>query len=167
MKPSDHPEFFRLPPPEGRSRESTIRLDAQGRFTHEGVPVEHAGMARAFASWIGRHPDDGRYILNNGWDWTYFSVEDVPFFVVSVRDDAGRPRLVLSDGSEEPLEPAGLRASGEEALYVSVKGGQFEARFGRSAQLELGPWLAEAADGTLGLLISGARYPLPASGGGS
>lgn len=161
MKPSDHPEFFRLPPPEGRSRESTIVLDARGRFSHDGAPVEHAGMARAFASWIARHPDDGRYILNNGWDWTYFRVEDVPYFVVSVRDDAGRPTLVLSDGSEEPLLPAGLRASAEDALYVAVKGGEFEARFSREGQLGLAPWLEEGAEGVLELSILGARYPLP------
>lgn len=165
MKPSDHPEFFRLPPPEGRSRESTIVLDARGRFTHDGVPVEHAGMARAFASWIARHPDDGRYILNNGWDWTYFRVEDVPYFVVSLRDDAGRPTLVLSDGSEEPLSPAGLRAGAGDALYVSVKGGAFDARFSREGQLGLAPWLVEGPDGALELSILGARYPLSSGNG--
>ena len=165
MKPSDHPEFFRLPPPEGRSRESTIVLDARGRFSHEGAPVEHAGMARAFASWIGRHPDDGRYILNNGWDWTYFRVEDVPFFVVSVRDDGGRPTLVLSDGTEEELDPASLRAGKGEALYASVKSGAFEARFSREGQLGLAPWLFEGPDGALGLLILGVRYALPSENG--
>jgi hypothetical protein len=161
MKPSDHPEFFRLPPPEGRSRESTIVLDAHGRFSHEGRPVEHVGMARAFASWIGRHPDDGRYILNNGWDWTYFRVEDVPFFVLSVRDVEGRPKLVLSDGTEEALDPTGVRVQADDALYVSVKGGLFEARFSRQAQLDLAPWLSEDAGGVLGLRILGVRYPLP------
>ena len=35
MKPGDHPEFFRFPAPEGRSRESTIRLDAEGTFHHD------------------------------------------------------------------------------------------------------------------------------------
>jgi hypothetical protein len=161
MKPSDHPEFFRLPPPEGRSRESTIVLDARGRFRHDGSLVEHAGMARAFASWIGRHPDDGRYILNNGWDWTYFQVEDVPFFVISVRDDGGRPILVLSDGTEEALDPARLRAGADDALYVSVKGGVFEARFSREGQLGLAPWISEGADGQVGLLSLGVWHPLP------
>src|SRR5262249_32567480 len=31
MKPGDHPDFFRLPPPPGRSRESRIVLDDLGR----------------------------------------------------------------------------------------------------------------------------------------
>ena len=80
VRPGDHPDFFRLPPPPGRSRESTIVLDAEGRFFHEGAPVTHRGMARAFASWVARHPDDGRYILSNGYDWSYFRVEDAPRF---------------------------------------------------------------------------------------
>src|SRR6185369_4619763 len=117
-RPGDHPDFFRLPPPPGRSRESTIRLDALGRFIHDGHLVEHPGMRRAFASWIARHPDDGRFILSNGYDWTYFTVEDVPFFVETVRSVGGAPVLVLSDGSEEPLDPKTLTTGDAGALYL-------------------------------------------------
>jgi hypothetical protein len=136
-------------------------LDANGRFSHDGLPVEHAGMARAFASWIGRHPDNGRYVLNNGWDWTYFQVEDTPFFVVSVRDEGGRPWLVLSDGSEEELDPRRLRMGADDALYASVKEGAFEARFSREGQLGLAPWLSEGPGGQLGLSSLGVWHPLP------
>lgn len=160
MRPADHPDFFRLPPPEGRSRESTIRLDAAGRFTHDGAPVEHPGMARAFASWIARHPDDGRYVLNNGWDWTYFTVEDVPFFVERVFERGGRPWLELSDGSEEALDPRALRMPAEDTLYVRVKQGAFEARFRRHAQLGLGPWLEALPNGQLALGIGTERHVL-------
>src|SRR5687768_17693940 len=122
MKPGDHPEFFRLPPPEGRSRESTIVLTRDGRFLHNGEPVEHPGMARAFASWIGRHPDDGRYILNNGYDWSYFEVEQSPIFVESVRFEDGTPVLRLFDGSEEPLNPQELWVGERDALFTRVRG---------------------------------------------
>src|SRR6185436_15407504 len=54
MKPGNHPDFFRLPPPPGRSRESRIVLDAEGRFSNAGIPIDHEGMAVAFASWIRR-----------------------------------------------------------------------------------------------------------------
>jgi len=161
-RPADHPDFFRLPPPPGRSRESTIVLEASGRFIHDGTPVEHRPMARAFATWIRRHPDDGRYILSNGYDWTYFTVEDAPFFVETVRDVRGEPWLVLSDGSEEPLDPRALRFGPGEVLYVTVKGNEFDARFAREAQLGLAPWLDEGTSGALELVISGVRYPLPA-----
>ena len=60
MKPGEHPEFFRFPAPEGRSRESTIRLDGEGRFFHDEALVEHPKLRDALHTWIARHPEDGR-----------------------------------------------------------------------------------------------------------
>lgn len=153
MKPGDHPEFFRFPAPEGRSRESTIRLDGEGRFFHDGELVEHPKLAAALHTWISRHPDDGRYILTNGYDWTYFTVEDVPFFVrsVSVAPDGASVTLTLSDGSSEPWAPEATRVGKgggrEGALYTQVKraaqGGPFDAKFTRHAQLGLAPLVGD------------------------
>jgi len=151
MKPGDHPEFFRFPAPEGRSRESTIRLDAQGRFWHEGAVVEHAGLAAALGTWIGRHPDDGRYILTNGYDWTYFTVDDAPFFVRALRAEPDRIVLSLSDGTEEPWDPEQTRVGDDGALYAIVKrserGGPYEAKFTTHAQSSLYPHLVESGSG--------------------
>src|SRR5580692_1501771 len=105
MRPGDHPEFFRFPAPDGLSRESTLRLDRQGRFWHDGERVEHAGLAAALRSWIGRHPDDGRYHLTIGYAWTYFTVEDAPYSVFSLRIEPFRVILHLDDGTEEPWHP--------------------------------------------------------------
>jgi hypothetical protein len=147
MKPGDHPEFFRFPAPEGRSRESTIRLDAAGRFWHEGRQVEHAGLATAFHSWIRRHPDDGRYILSNGYDWSYFTVDDAPYFVRAVRIEPQRVTLLLSDGTEEDWDPESSRVGPDGALYAPVKrkapGGPFEAKFTQHAQASLAPAMVE------------------------
>ncbi|HKO50785.1 MAG TPA: hypothetical protein VJV79_23860 [Polyangiaceae bacterium] len=167
MRPGDHPEFFRLPAPEGRSRESSIVLDAQGRFQHDGQLVEHPGMARAFASWIDRHPDDGRFILNNGYDWSYFQVEDVPFFVLGVREEAGRLLLLLSDGNESPLAPGSLQLGAQGALYTEVKNSRFRARFTQAAQIALEPWLVQAENGEIFLEIGDQRHAVENSGGGS
>jgi hypothetical protein len=160
MKPGDHPEFFRFPAPEGRSRESSIRLDREGRFWHDGALVEHPGMQRAFATWIDRHPDDGRFILNNGYDWTYFSVDDVPYFVRALAIDSDGASVVLSDDSREPLDPATLRVDERGAVYISVKRGRFQARFLPEAQASLGPLLVEQEDGALALEVGGRRYPI-------
>jgi hypothetical protein len=147
VKPADHPEFFRLPPPEGRSRESAIRLDPSGRFWHEDRPVAHEGLAAALQTWIRRHPDDGRFILSNGYDWTYFTVEDAPYFIRSVAIGPDRILLRLSDGSEEAWAPEGTRIGADDALYTLVKrgapGGPYEAKFTRHAQTSLGPALVE------------------------
>ncbi len=165
MKPGDHPEFFRFPAPEGRSRESTIRLDPEGHFWHEGNLVEHAKLAQAMHGWVSRHPDDGRYILTNGYDWTYFTVEDAPYFVRSLRllpEETKLPAeetnlgsetvvLELSDGTEEPWDPGSSRVGANEALYAKVKRGSergaFDAKFTRFAQSQLAPVLVQTSDG--------------------
>ncbi len=152
MKPGDHPEFFRFPAPEGRSRESTLRLDGEGRFFHDDALVEHPKLAEALHTWIARHPDDGRFILTNGYDWTYFTVDDVPYFVRSLRITDGGPTerdavLVLSDGTEETLDPSTLTVGPRGDLYLEVKhaakGGRFRAKLTRFAQTQLAPLLEE------------------------
>jgi hypothetical protein len=151
MKPSDHPEFFRFPAPEGRSRESTIVLDAEGHFFHDGARVEHPRLEAAMHRWISRHPEDGRFILTNGYDWTYITVKDAPFFVTSLRIEEPRVRLILSDGSEERWDPRTTRVGADDALYAEVKAGQaggpYEAKFSRHAQASLAPLLVLRADG--------------------
>lgn len=165
MKPGDHPEFFRFPPPPGRSRESTLRLDAEGRFLHDGAPVDHPKLAAALHTWIARHPDDGRYILTNGYDWTYFTVDDVPFFVRSIKAVDGDVILVLSDATEEPLDPATVRVGPRGDLYLQVKrdakGGPFDAKMTRFAQTQLAEFLTEE-DGGVVLATRRGRVRLPA-----
>jgi hypothetical protein len=168
MKPGDHPEFFRFPAPEGRSRESTIRLDARGRFWHSGALVEHAGLARALHSWISRHPDDARYVLTNGYDWTYFRVDDAPYFVQSLRVESNRIVLLLTDGTEEAWDPPATRVGTDSALYATVKrnapGGPYEAKFTRHAQGSLGPLLVQTeAGGPLAVRV-GERVIIVGSG---
>jgi hypothetical protein len=163
MKPIDHPDFFRLPPPAGSSRESSIVLDAGGRFWHEGQPVTHPGLQRAFATWIARHPDDGRYILSNGYDWTYFRVEGTPFFVQGLRLEGQTLYLTLSDGSEEALVPETLRVGHDDALVARVKNGSFEARFTPGAQAALVPYVVESGQGEPALALGGREYPIPAA----
>src|SRR6476659_7824640 len=161
MKPGEHPDFYRLAPPPGTSRESTIVLDAEGRFWHDGERVEHPALEKALHGWIARHPDDGRFILTNGYDWTYFKVDDVPFTVRSLRVEPDSVMLTLSDETEEPLVPETLRVGRGDALYAKVKGGSFEARFTRHAQTALAPALGEGKGGTLTLRVGQREYELP------
>lgn len=160
MRPGEHPEFFRLAPPDGRSRESSIRLARDGRFFHEGVLVEHRGLADAMHTWISRHPDDGRFILNNGWDWTYFTVEDTPFSVLRVECTGDEAWLHLSNGSRVPLDPScvAIDADGSLVATVWVQNSDFEARFTRHAQTELEPCLVEQ-EGEVALRAFGKVSP--------
>lgn len=164
MKPADHPEFFRFPAPEGRSRESTIVLDAEGRFFHDGERVAHPKLEAAMHTWIARHPEDGRWILTNGYDWTYFTVLDTPYIVRELRVDAPRIMLVLSDATLEPFHPERTRVASDDALVTQVKstalGGPFEAKFSRHAQTSLGPYLATDEDNRMFVSFGGERVAM-------
>jgi hypothetical protein len=181
-RPADHPDFFCRPPPAGQSRESRIRLDGEGRFWHEEALVDRPALRAALHRWISRHPDDGRYILENGYDWCYFTVDDVPCFVVGLHATADAVMLTLADGSEEPLDPATLREGAGGALYARVKantpGGAFDAKLTRAAQAALLPLVVEGPADSPGprpeedptaegsrpyLLVGGRRWPLPSS----
>ena len=144
MKPGDHPDFYRIAPPPGTSRESTIVLDREGRFWHDGARVDHAALERALRSWVARHPDDGRFILTNGYDWCYFRVDDAPCHVDALRIEGDKVTLILAGGDEEPLDPATLVVGEDGVVYARVKGGGFEARFSRHAQTQLAPLLTAA-----------------------
>jgi uncharacterized protein len=160
VKPGDHPDFYRFAPPPGTSRESTLVLDREGRFWHDGARVEHPALERALRSWIDRHPDNGRFILTNGYDWCYFDVEDAPFSVQSIRveDEGDRVMAILSDDTEEPLDPSTLCIGRGDAVYAKVKRGRFEARFSRHAQVQLEPLLT--SETAAAVRIGGSEFVL-------
>jgi len=139
-------------------------LDEEGRFFHEGERVAHPKLEAAMHTWIAVHPDDGRFILDNGYDWTYFTVKGTPYFVRALRPDATRLLLVLSDGTEEPWAPEQSRSGPGGALVTLVKrherGGPFEATFSRHAQASLMPVLEEE-DGRAWVRVGGGRVLLP------
>jgi hypothetical protein len=163
VKPGEHPDFYRIAPPPGASRESTIVLDKDGRFWHDGGRVDHPALEQALRTWIAVHPDDGRLILTNGYDWTYFRAEGAAFFVDSLGIDPGNTggpvTLHLFDGTEEPLDPATLSVDGDGAVHARVKGGRFDARFSRHAQTQLAPVLVRGEPPTV--LVEGREVIIP------
>lgn len=160
MKPGDHPEFFRLPPPPGTSRESTIVLTADGRFFHEGNLVEKQSLAEAMFRWVARHPDDGRWILTNGYDWCYLTVEGTAAFVSGLRGaPPSAPIAILAGGGEQPLDASTLRQDEEGMCFATVKlatGGEAEAKLMRHAQTDLAPWLVDDAT----VEVDGVRHSI-------
>ncbi len=163
MKPGEHPEFYRIAPPEGGSRESSIVLDREGHFWHEGEIVENRALEMAMRGWIAIHPDNARLILTNGYDWCYFRAEDAPFIVDALRigeDEAAPVFLRLFDGSEEELDPQTLCQNEEGIVYARVRKKSLEARFSRHAQNELAPLLVSGDPPTL--RIAAKDYTLPA-----
>lgn len=145
---------------QGRSRETTIVRDAQGRWFSDQEPLDHPGLTRAFDRWIER-AEDGRYCLKNDINWAYFTLHGPAYFVRSVTlDDDGSVWLLLSNDKRERLRPNTLRSGTDGALYCDVDDGSFVARFDRHAAAALAPVLHEDAEGVY-LETAGMRVRPP------
>ena len=144
---------------QGWSRETTLVRDAEGRWFHDGQPLDQRNLERAFDRWVGR-ADDGRYCLKNAINWAYITLHGAPFFVRAVRIEPGeRVVLLLSDDRLLPLRPASLRLDHVGALYCDAGDGM-TARFDRHAAVQLEPLIAEDAQGIY-LRLEGARVRPP------
>jgi len=142
-------------PPPGFSRETTIHRDADGRWTQDGIPLEHANLVRAFDRWVDR-AEDGRLCLKNDLGWAYITLDGAPLFVRSVLLDGAGATLRLSDDREERLDPHTLRIGPDGALYCDARAGLLPARFDRHAQAQLADALEEDARG-VHITIGGVR----------
>lgn len=140
----------------GLSRETTLYRDAQGRWFHDGQPLGHPRLSRAFDGWIGRG-DDGRYCLRNAINWAYIRLDGPAYFVraVELLGDGGA-RLTLSGDRLWRLEPGTVRQGPDGALYCRVLDEGLPARFDSHAAAQLGPALHEDAQG-LYLALDGQK----------
>jgi hypothetical protein len=157
-----------------RLRRSGIRIDRDGRFIHEGEEVRHEGLRRALFRWLDAEPD-GRVVLRlDAERFAYVDVDDTPLVARAARLDgvgAGeRVLLALSDGAEEPLDPATLTLDGAGVLRARVRGGKLAARLDTSAVAALADRLSEPAAGgpdrpghpaLATLTLGGRRHPIP------
>lgn len=148
-----------LPP--GFTRETTIRRDARGQWFHDGQPVLHPKVKRAFDAWVDR-AEDGRTILKNPVNWAYVQIEGAPVFVLraELRPQQGW-LLGLSDGRTEPLRAETLRQDSEGSLYCTVREGRLAARFTASALVELSDSLEETPEGVAFRGPDGRSWPIP------
>lgn len=138
--------------------DSGIRLDPHGRFWHDEVLVENPAILRAWHRGLER-VGDGRYLIRFGWDWAFIKVEDAPYLVRRLVPDRDGLRLILSDESEESLEPSSLARSKEDVLYCRVKG-DHRARLSRQAQLDVMEYLREESPGSFSLALGSRRWPI-------
>ncbi len=142
----------------GRTRETAIRRDAAGRWWNGEDRIDHPNLVRAFDAWIDV-AEDGRYCLKNDINWAYVAIEGAPLFVRSVGIGDGVVTLRLSDGSEEPLDPATLRQDRDGVLYCDARRGRLAARFDREAMQGLEALLDEDAVGVFLRIGEGTARP--------
>lgn len=130
-------------------RESGLRLDRNGVWHHEGVAVTHERLSRALSRWLDHHPDSERFVLRPTPEfWAWVDVEDAPFqATLQELSPEGGLVLLLSDGSEEIFGGPSIAVGEDDAWYVGVRGGGFEARLARGAMVHLADYLEEDDNG--------------------
>lgn len=156
-------QVHRVEPPQKprHTREASgIRLDARGRWWHDGELIEHPRIIEAFNRGISP-AEDGKFRLQFGNDWCIVDVEGAAYRVQAI-DLAPEDRLSirLSDRTAEFLDPRTLRLDPDGVLTCRVKRGVATARFSREAQFALGS-LLEDVEGRLVLRVNARSYPVP------
>ena len=155
-----------------------LRIARDGRWFHQGSPIERLALVRLFATVLRREPD-GSYWLVTPVERGRIEVEDVPFVAVELAVDgrgAGR-RLSLRSNLDEwmtvgrghPLRarrPADQPADAGFVPYVEVRDG-LEARLARPVYYELMELAEEhqvGAEIRLGVWSDGCFFPLDGGG---
>lgn len=141
-------------------QQSGLSIDLEGRLCHLGQPITHARTLEVLWGSLARQAG-GRYLVRVGRESGYVHLADAPYGVRGVTPDGERLLVHLGDGSVEPLDPSTLTVDGEGVLHCLVKGGH-RARFGRSAQVELGLVLEEDPPGAgrFALHLGGRTFPV-------
>ena len=139
-------------------------LHRDGSWSHEGQPVLHTRLRRAFDRSVRYLPEEGVYVVQLGRFRGRIEVEEAAFFVRSF--DAERGEIRLSDRTCERLDVDSLRPSPHDgALLCAVKrrlAAGLLARFSHPAQADL---LAAVEETPLGpqLRAAGRLIGLPAA----
>jgi hypothetical protein len=137
-----------------------ISFRRDGNWYTDEERIDNPRIALLFSRSIRRN-SDGSYLLQVGDERASITVEDTPYVVKSVEGDAPHGfTLVLNDEEREALHPESLEVGAENVLYCRVKGGEFKARFLRSAYYHLSDCLGMDDNGGFFFNVAGRRYPV-------
>jgi hypothetical protein len=145
---------------------SEMRIARDGRWFHQGDPINRENMVRLFSS-ILRREADGRHVLVTPSEMLDIDVEDAPFVAVEVKSEgSGAARtlafrlntgdLVIA-GADHPLRMAGTADA--PAPYLAVRGGM-EARINRASFYDLALLALEEGADPPGVWSEGTFFSL-------
>ena len=133
--------------------DSAMRIARDGRWFHEGRPIERAELVRLFST-ILRREQDGRHVLVTPAEKLDIDVEDAAFIAVAMTGEGeGEGRTLafqLNTGDYVVAGPGhalAMRGNGDDAVpYLHVRGGLY-ARLARPLYYELADIaIAEGSD---------------------
>ena len=146
------------------SQEFGMSIDREGRWYHQGEPIQRRGLVKLFASALTRL-DNGEYWLVTPAERGRIDVEDTPF-VITKNEIKGQGRdalITLYTNLDEKIplnaeHPIRMRGDESERPYVAL-GGNLEARIGRAVFYDLAA-MAETDTGRFVLWSHGTGFDL-------
>jgi uncharacterized protein len=139
-----------------------IRFGRDGEWYSDGERIANPRIADLFSRCVRRKPDGG-FMLQMGDERAPLEVDDTPYVVRQIDGDVERGlRVILNDGSTEPLDPQTLRSGEDHAFYCRVKQGEFEARLLRPAHYALARFVEIDSAGRFRLCLGGSSFPIDA-----
>ncbi len=145
-------------------RSARLRVDAQGRWWHEGEPFTNERLAALFSRGLGWRPREGGGLLDGeatltvGVQWCYVECDRTPFLVTRLTAE-GEPRgLWASLNTEARAEVRAAWLEGE-VRFVALHGAAPAARLSRHAQARCAEWLEER-EGLLALRVGERLLPV-------
>jgi len=136
-----------------------ISFRRDGNWYSDDERIDNPRIALLFSKSLKRNPD-GSYFLQVAEERAAITVEDTPYVVRTVEDSERGLVVVTNDDAREPLDPTTLAVGRDNVLYCRVKGGEFPARFLRSAYYHLSGYFRSEDDGRFSLVIGGHPYPI-------
>jgi len=154
----------RRPPVEqwnpGHCGDSGMRIDREGRWWHEGRPIERDALVRLFASVLRREADGG-HVLVTPAEKLSIEVEFAALRVVAMTSEGegrdGRIALQLNSGEALLVGPEHPLRERDGLPLVEVRGG-LEASFERPVYYELAE--LALAESPPGIWSGGSFFPL-------
>ncbi len=137
-----------------------IYIDKEGNWYQDGFPILHR-WTYLYNNRLLRRDEKGRYYVDEGRGKVYVYVEDTPFVVKMIEKRSDGFYVTLNDETEEKLDFNNLRMNDEYVPYVTVKNGEFEARFSRPAYYEFTKYLNQEGE-RFYIEVRGTRYELKA-----
>jgi uncharacterized protein len=142
----------------------TIRFGRDGEWYSDGQRIENRRIADLFSRSIRARPEGG-FMLQVGDERATIEVDDTPFVVRRVDGDPeGGFRVILNDGTVEPLDAVTLRVGDDNVFYCRVRNGAYEARFLRPAYYALARSVEPAPGGGFRLRVRDHTFPIPPRG---
>lgn len=134
-----------------------IVLKKDGTWVADGVEITHEQTCDLFYRSIHWDEKEKKYCLRIGYETLFIEVEDTPFFVTALREEAGASIAMLSSHQEVSIKPNQLKYE-DARLYLLLENG-LRAKFLSAAYYELLKKLKED-EKYYYLLIDGAKVNL-------